>query len=227
MQNKQKKQQRKATNARRPRRTGGLASTRMGLGIPVRMQRVLPYNYLYTSINGVAGTPSAAQTFRLNSLFDPDYTNVGHQPLYYDQLLPALYQNYRVTHTNVTLEFLNTTTAATSVVGYISPSPTVAITNPNTLVELPNSFNFLLASVNAGGALRTRKFTVEIAKYFAIDRKKLLAEDDFASGYAANPVQTLFLHLFTTGLSAAGSVQVSVLLEYHSILYELSNPVGS
>lgn len=35
------------------------------------------------------------QVFRPNSMFDPDLTNVGHQPLYRDQIA-AIYQNYRV-----------------------------------------------------------------------------------------------------------------------------------
>lgn len=33
--------------------------------------------------------------FRLNSLYDPDYTGVGHQPLYFDQLA-TLYERYKV-----------------------------------------------------------------------------------------------------------------------------------
>jgi hypothetical protein len=32
-----------------------------------------------------------------NSLYDPDRTGTGHQPMYYDQLCPAIYNRYRVT----------------------------------------------------------------------------------------------------------------------------------
>lgn len=37
----------------------------------------------------------AERCWRLNSLFDPDLTGVGHQPYYYDQV-SALYTSYRV-----------------------------------------------------------------------------------------------------------------------------------
>ncbi len=33
----------------------------------------------------------------MNSLFDPDRTGGGHQPMYFDQLCPTVYNRYRVT----------------------------------------------------------------------------------------------------------------------------------
>jgi hypothetical protein len=44
-------------------------------------------------------TPAAltySYNYNINSLFDPNRTGTGHQPMYYDQLCPAVYQRYRV-----------------------------------------------------------------------------------------------------------------------------------
>lgn len=73
-----------------PRRFGG-----MGQGAPLasEMPATLIYSDHYT-LNPGAGTYTG-QIHRLNSLFDPDYTGVGHQPRGFDQLA-LLYSRYRV-----------------------------------------------------------------------------------------------------------------------------------
>lgn len=43
---------------------------------------------------------------RLNSLYDPDFTGVGHQPYGYDQLTP-LYRRYMVTHVGFEVTLTN------------------------------------------------------------------------------------------------------------------------
>lgn len=187
----------------------------------------LKYTSLYVSTNAVAATTSAVQTFRLNSLFDPDYTNAGHQPMFYDQLCPAIYQAYRVINAQVDLRFVNTTTAPTSVVVYVSTQPTPSYVNPQTALELPNTHSLMLAGVNAGGALRSWSKKIVIAPYFGVGLKAVKTEDDFSSGYAGNPVNCLYLHVWTCGLTAAGSVQVQADITYNAWFYELTNPTSS
>nr|WPR18644.1 MAG: capsid protein [Owegonang virus 10] len=43
-------------------------------------------------------------TFRANSIFDPDQTGTGHQPLYHDQFYPV-YNNYRVLGSMIKVTF--------------------------------------------------------------------------------------------------------------------------
>lgn len=196
-------------------------------GPPLRMNLRLVYNSIYISSNATAAVVSATQTFRLNSLFDPDYTAVGHQPMYYDQLAPGLYQNYRVLWCDVKMEFTNTTTAPTMVAMHVSQQPTLSIANPQSVLELPNCFHFTLSSVNSGAASKTfrRKFPVHV--YYGTTLDAVKKEDDFASGYAGNPVNTLYLHQVVCGLTAAGNVQCIVELVYNSWFYELSTPTPS
>lgn len=95
--------------------------------------------------NGGAGTFGNTQTMRLNSLFDPDLTGVGHQPYGYDQMA-ALYNVYKVTRVQVELTF----TAMTVNTGYgcacglmiqtpYDTSLALAANLPATVDERPNS----------------------------------------------------------------------------------------
>jgi len=55
-----------------------------------------PASNALTSLNG------AIWQFRANSCFDPDYTGIGHQPMYFDNLA-AVYQRYRVIGCKITV----------------------------------------------------------------------------------------------------------------------------
>lgn len=59
-----------------------------------------------TGAVGVVG----ANVFRMNGLFDPDYSGIGHQPYYFDQLCGAAgsapYLKYRVLGSKITTKFM-------------------------------------------------------------------------------------------------------------------------
>lgn len=68
---------------------------------------------------------SNAWSFSYNSLFDPDVTSVGHQPMYLDNYV-AIYENYKVSFAKITCtvvnHFVNTTTANSSGVTTTQPN---------------------------------------------------------------------------------------------------------
>lgn len=66
---------------------------RMPIGMPQRYTCKLKYNTII-SLNPGAGI-FAVNSFRANSLFDPDLTGVGHQPTPFDQLA-TFYKKYFV-----------------------------------------------------------------------------------------------------------------------------------
>ncbi len=79
--------------AEKPTSFGSLQSAVFfGFGFPDRLKCTLKYRSIGMSFSGVS---PAAQVFRMNSLFDPDLTNAGHQPQEFDQL-SAVYGQYCV-----------------------------------------------------------------------------------------------------------------------------------
>jgi len=75
---------------------------------PVRRFASLSYSHNSGLTSGAINTYGAESVFRLNSLFDPDFTGVGHQPYGFDQL-SGLYAKYKVLR--VTFRLIATTTS--------------------------------------------------------------------------------------------------------------------
>lgn len=65
----------------------------LGLGFPKKMLVKQKYQETIT-LTSTSGA-LASYLFRLNSLYDPNYTSTGHQPMYFDQFM-ALYNHYTV-----------------------------------------------------------------------------------------------------------------------------------
>jgi len=74
---------------------------------PMSSSKTLDMRYQDVRVLTSDGTPGifgTEQTFRLNSLFDPDLTNTGHQPYGYDQVTP-FYGSYLVEEAKIEVEF--------------------------------------------------------------------------------------------------------------------------
>lgn len=88
-------------------------SVKVGM-VPDRMFVTLKYSDRY-SIAGGVGT-LGMQRFKANSVFDPDLTGTGHQPMYRDTFLgtsgsgPGLYRRYRVHAMDYVIRLCNTDT---------------------------------------------------------------------------------------------------------------------
>ncbi|QBX89277.1 capsid protein [Apis mellifera virus-8] len=73
----------------------------MGTGLPAKV--MVRHKYVETFTLTATGIPSG-YTFRANSMFDPNFTGTGHQPLYFDQYA-NLYNHYTVIGSKITFTF--------------------------------------------------------------------------------------------------------------------------
>lgn len=92
------------------RRTGvNTSKVRKTLGFPDRMITKLEYR-----TNGIFNVSAVDSfyDFRLNSIYDPDVTSVGHQPLWSDQY-QAIYKKYRVFRCKYELKLVALSTGGT------------------------------------------------------------------------------------------------------------------
>lgn len=102
----------RATRSRAPNPYVNKSFVNVGLGFPAKLRCQLKYieTVPLVSTLGAIGTYS----FSCNSLFDPNQTGGGHQPMYYDQFT-ALYTKYTVFASKIKATFLTTSTTNNNV----------------------------------------------------------------------------------------------------------------
>lgn len=103
-----------------PRLVGPSSAVEPALGLPFRTVR-LRYSEMYTLT--AAGTVGNYWGFRINSLYDPDYSFGGHQPMGRDQWA-ALYNEYRIRRWFCNITLANQSDHVVRVVTLFSDSTT-------------------------------------------------------------------------------------------------------
>jgi hypothetical protein len=192
-----------------------------GLGIPNRLFNVLKYA---ERLQLNPGALTHYYAYNANSVYDPNRTGVGHQPMYHDQMV-VLYNRYRVRGFAYEIIISNLNTPATVVVsltnGSVGPlSATDASENPYSKQAIVNTM------ANGGGSVRKFKGYVSL--------KTILGEnitddrDQAQSGYS--PSNTVLLAIQTETLDGATnitSLNIYVKLKYYTEWFDRHTVVGS
>lgn len=159
-------------STRRAGRVTGLS--RQDFGFPDRMKTKLHYCDV-VQLTASAGTPGIYQ-FRMGSLFDPDYTGIGHQPQWFDQL-SAVYDYYKVLGSKITATFvpnqvsdIETNDKGPYIVGITkSTSPTFASSTHASLLEDANSVNAVVVDKQGANNAKTLSSTYSPTRDLGID----------------------------------------------------------
>ncbi len=168
----------------------------------------------YAAAVGVSPAASAAASvaFRLNSVYDPDYSGTGTTALGYTQMA-ANYGRYRVTGFRAVVEYVNLAAYPVQVFAVLSPTNTVG-TNFETIAGQRHVWNkYIAASTGAGVAQKT--FAGSIAQVYGVPPAQVQAEDDFAGLTGGNPNNVVYLHVGAYAPAAAsGTVAITVRLTF-------------
>lgn len=159
---------------------------------PVVMLRKHKYAEYFNMSSGnfLLGTQ---QAFRLNSVYDVNYTGAGHQPYGHDQMA-LLYGKYRVLKTTVQLLF-TTPGAANDMIcaESVAPNTTSGLTGTQLWepVERPGgSWGHLPTS---GDRRCILKRTYNMHTICGVSKAAYLAEDRYAADVGSNPTQDILL----------------------------------
>lgn len=162
----------------------------------------------------------ATQSYRLNSLYDPDLTGTGAQPRYYDQLFSstAPYSAYCVLGAKVKVKFLNDNTSPGSA-GWVAirarsgNTPAISGVDYSALSEMPNTKYTLINSAYATPFTQLQAFynTASI-----IGVKDIDDDEDANAQYNANPVDqaVLDVHYAPIDLNTVTSIYCVVDITY-------------
>jgi len=186
----------------------------------LRFPTKLRYCDNYQISIATAGVPSY-QVWMVNSLFDPDVTGTGHQPMYFDQLA-AMYLNYTVYKCVITVR--------------IVPKDTYPITCCLLSGQANDFSTYTMEAIREQKLAKTRlvagqynaitmRKTVNIAKILGKTNDAILNDNVYNTSVGSNPGDAVYCALIVddTNLTSATGVYVEVDLEYHCIFTQLKD----
>jgi len=198
-----------------PGRVTGLSRT--DFGFPDLLRTKLHYCDV-VQLSASAGSPGLWQ-FRMNSLFDPDFTGTGHQPQWFDQL-SAVYSRYRVLGAKITAKFVPGTVNATEaadtgpyIVGITTKiGSTFAASTYAAILEDGNSVNSIVVDKQGGNNLRVLTNTYSPMRDTGLDPY----DDTLGALVSANPTNQYFATVWAFDMeeAVAPDVMCQVEIEY-------------
>jgi len=195
--------------------------TPMCYGFPDRLVSTLRYHTTNT-ISSVSGSTSQ-YGFRWNSIFDPDYTSAGHQPLYHDTY-GAIYDHYSVVSARAIVTMVSAG-AAISFVNVVTDDDATPSTTGDTLAEQSHGMSTLLGINSSGSNEHIFRVSWDCKKVLGIDP---YTSQTYKTAFGTNPAEQSFLWL--TSIATGGGtadVVINVLMEFDCLFTELATPIQS
>lgn len=152
--------------------------------------------------------------FRLNSLYDPDLTGVGHQPYGFDNLA-LLYNRYRVVSCGWRIQQPSRADGSPIIVAAL-PSNDASLVWGD-YAQLAENSRAKYVTNNPGAPVATLTGKQYLPRLMGRTRVQYMADDSYQAVVNANPSETGYLYLNTflaqTG-AIAGGVPLNIVLEY-------------
>lgn len=185
--------------------------------IPDRLYTRMGYSMSTTLTSTLS---PAYNIFRLNSLYDPDYTGAGGQPLARDQWA-NFYNRYLVYGVSYKVTFINTSTSEQVYCWVVPKNVTAVSTSAQVLFEKPYAKNRILG-VESGKSIGTIKGYASAAKALGYTKQQYQSEKANSSEFNSNPASEGFLHVYSQAADETTSVtvRIRVVLTYYVCLSE-------
>lgn len=174
----------------------------------------------------VSNGTTADQVLNLNSIFDPDRTNTGHQPMGRDQWA-TFYNRYKVMSVSYVLLFSTRSDAINPVkVTILKDNQGTGYTDLIQAAEQNGAFTTI---VPVGG--QTIKVTgkVNLWTLNGVSKEAYIADDKYEALFSASPGEIMCLHivhsLITNAAVPANALNYSFSLVYDTAMYD-PNPVA-
>jgi hypothetical protein len=195
-------------------------ATKTGMSVipaqPPHMCIKFRYSARGTLTEAAAGT-GTTYTYRINSLWDPNLTGVGAQPVGLDQWA-TLFERAVVLSADVRVDFVNVSASnAPCRVGFW---PAIGLSSiPADNDAWPSQRNARSALMGGSGkTVTTLKAHYDIAKVMDIPRSKLIIDDgydeDLTSGGAVSGIFQALLNIYVSGISAVASTSYQINIDY-------------
>lgn len=196
----------------------GVSVPRNMFGFPGSLTSIIRYSDT-VSVSSGSGVSANGNVWRMNSVFDPDYTNLGHQPLYYDQFT-AVYDNYVVLASKITATYSpNGDGAAPFIIGITSGNSTSFSNSVYTLQEQNKSVATICGDKD-GTSVRTLSTSYTPQQCIGVSTN----DDTVQSSISGNPAKPWFAYTWVQDRSGnTAACTVHVVIEYKVRFFGMKN----
>lgn len=163
------------------------------------------------------------------SLFDPDTSLGGHQPLWYDQYCPNMYSTYRVFAIKWSIIAVNRGINETWYLSARNQNSPITETSLQTLMERRDSRTRMASSVNGSNATARLSGYLSLAKVRGVSPKDVATDNIYEAAYNFSPPAMGYV-LFYLQHNAVGAQTVfdfTIRLTYYCELSGRVSPIGS
>lgn len=167
--------------------------------------------YAAVTATSVPALTLASHTFRLNSIYDPDYTSITGRSIAGFAQAAVLYGKYRVFSAEVFIE--GTNSGVSKGFFYLVPSNDLSLgTDPNVWNAQRNVY---MTPIKGGDGF-SHRMVVPIHTIYGVPAAAVKTEDDFSAVMVGNPNNGVYLHVGM--LNSTGSTiefNFTVRIVYH------------
>jgi len=167
---------------------------------PAVTRRFLAFANLRTLAESGAAT-GAYYVFRINSIYDPDFTGTGSSAVGYTAL-SAFYNRYRVMRVRVKLRISSISSGVQAAGVVFGINNNVVSISEKTLVE-PGAWARTLTNNSGPNSYCELDTLISLPKLLGITRSQYAIENEYAATFGTNPNIPLFAYVFILGSSAS------------------------
>lgn len=156
--------------------------------------------------------------FRLNSIFDPDFSGIGHQPYGHDTL-QTVYNRYRV----ISCSYNITAYSGGSVVR-VACLPANDVMTPTSVSDVCENPRSKWIIQIPGGNTKMLKGKVYIPSLMGRNKQQYLADDRFQAAFGTNPLEAAILNVFGGDIADAGAtILCTITMNYLVECFDVRN----
>lgn len=223
---------RKKTKTTRPRRgrkrynrkkTSNKVSIRtMTTGFPDRARTKLKYSDIMTITTGAGGV--GLHVFRGNSIFDPDQTGVGHQPMYHDNY-ENIYQRYLVRGAKCQIKAVNHSGTDSCILMLVASTDQFAMGDVNAQTTLEQNYSKRTAIMSVASQNPTAvSLYCSTSKVLGLRKGQIISDDLFGAHFGASPTDLWYFNIGIVGMNATVGVpiRIQILITYYIECFDRS-----
>lgn len=159
------------------------------------------------------------------SIFDPDLTRVGHQPMWHDQL-QLMYTNYRVHGVGYRITVVSPDGGRLTLLALGTAVNATLETSWDTLTERKDTRVMRVPYSSAAPAMTYTGF-IHNGKAWGRSKREFYDDDQFIAVMGNNPTKTTVLTLYAGTAAAGATIDLSIELTYYVEFMERVKVAGS